>query len=149
MQQLPSIRAARAIAAAQLAVEATDPALAECLGAIGGLIERTGDPVRVIDWVLSAVSREDLQLLAVQQGITLHESNADEQPVTTFVIWTATGGMAIVPHDQHPTDTLVQLRAAIAERQEEELLSAAFQASVAAGHVEDLVNSTATAWKAQ
>ncbi|MEV8396201.1 hypothetical protein ACFVAF_34740 [Streptomyces sp. NPDC057596] len=134
MQQLPSITAARAIAAAQAAAESTDPALAECLGAIGDLVERTGDPEAVFAWIRRVFSREDLRMVAAQHSITVHETRApaEEQPPETIVIWTATGGLAIAPQGQHPADTLTQLRAAIAERDEEQRLAADFQATAAA-----------------
>ncbi|MFJ3826206.1 hypothetical protein [Streptomyces nodosus] len=133
MEQLPSIKAARAIAAAQAAAAATDPALAECLGAIGELIERTGDPEAVFAWIHRVFSREDLRMVAAQHNITVHETHApaDEQPAETIVIWTATGGLAIAPQGQHPADTLTQMRAAIAEREDEQQKAFKFQASVA------------------
>ncbi|MFB7345787.1 hypothetical protein ACFCZ6_37695 [Streptomyces hydrogenans] len=133
MQQLPAFKAARAIAAAQAAADATDPALAECLGAIGELVERTGDPEADYAWIHRVFSREDLRMVAAQHGITVHETRvpAEEQPAETIVIWTATGGLAIAPQGQHPADTLTQLRAAIAELYEGQRLTAESQAAAA------------------
>ncbi|MFE4051205.1 hypothetical protein [Streptomyces sp. YIM B13518] len=105
-----------------------------CLDAIGDLIRITGEPQQVFDWVLYTLGREELQVLAAQHRITLHESRAqdEDQLPRAVVIWTADGkGMAIIPAGQRPADTVLQLREEIAQRQEEAQRSAAFQASAA------------------
>ncbi|MGW0347595.1 hypothetical protein ACWDX8_13435 [Streptomyces anthocyanicus] len=82
-----------------------------------------------------------LAAFAAQHSITVHVTRVadDEQPAAAVVIWRHDGtALALVPQQQSPTDILAQLRAEVAERQEEQRLSAAFQASAAAGHVEDV-----------
>lgn len=113
----------------------------DCLDAIGDLVRITGQPDAVFAWVLYTLSREELRVLAAQHRITLHESRAadEDQLPRAVVIWTADGaGLAIVPGGQRPADTVLQLREEIAQRQEDAQRAADFQASVAAGHVEDV-----------
>ncbi|MEU8728734.1 hypothetical protein AB0C68_05060 [Streptomyces tendae] len=89
----------------------------------------------------SPTGAEALAAFAAQHTITVHVTRTadDEQPAAAVVIWRHDGtALALVPRQQSPADTLAQLRAEVAERQEEQRLSAAFQASVAAGHVEDI-----------
>ncbi|MER6956043.1 hypothetical protein [Streptomyces sp. NPDC000618] len=115
--------------------------VAECLDAIGDLIRIIGAPETVYAWVVEALSRENLRAFAAQNRITLHWSRASdaEQLPRTAVIWTADGtGMAIAPARQHPKTTLLQLREEIAQREEDKQRARDFQASVAAGHVEDV-----------
>ncbi|GHC28795.1 MULTISPECIES: hypothetical protein [Streptomyces rochei group] len=78
---------------------------------------------------------EALAALAAEHRITLHVTRvADEhQPVEALVIWRHDDtALALVPQCQDPAATLAQLRAAIAERQEERDMAAAFQAASAA-----------------
>ncbi|MGA5668984.1 hypothetical protein ACPCTG_26315 [Streptomyces pseudogriseolus] len=92
-----------------------------------------------------------LAAFAAQHSITVHVTRVpdDEQPAAALVIWRHDGtAMALVPQQQSPCDTLAQLRAEVAERQEEQRLSASFQASVAAGHVEDVATWYARVTKA-
>ncbi|MFF8879630.1 hypothetical protein [Streptomyces flaveolus] len=129
---LASIEAAKLIAGQDVV---------DCLDAIGDLIRITGQPDAVFDWVQYTLGREELRVLAAQHRLTLHESRAadEEQLPRAAVIWTADGtGMAIVPAGQRPADTVLQLREEIAQRQAEVQLAADFQASRAAGHVEDV-----------
>ncbi|MFC8002948.1 hypothetical protein ACFUCH_03770 [Streptomyces olivaceus] len=89
----------------------------------------------------STTGAEDIAAFAAQHSITVHVTRVadDDQPATTLVIWRHDGtALAVVPEQQSPSDTLAQLRTEVAERQEEQRLSASFQASVAAGHVEDV-----------
>lgn len=112
-----------------------------CLDAIGDLIRITGAPSVIFDWVVHFLGGESLRQFAAQHRITLHESRAtdEEQLPRAIVIWTADGnGMAIVPQGQRPATALLQLREEIAEREEMLKRAADFQATVAAGHVEDV-----------
>jgi hypothetical protein len=55
------------------------------------------------------------------------------------IVWTADGeGLAILPPKQDPAASLLQLREEIARRQEDAQRAADFQATVKAGHVEDV-----------
>ncbi|MFE1926499.1 hypothetical protein ACFW91_28560 [Streptomyces asoensis] len=113
----------------------------ECLDAIGELIRITATPDVVFAWVVEALGRENLKAFAAQHRITLHWSRAtdEEQLPRTAVVWTADGtGMAIAPARQRPATTLLQLREEIAQREQDQQRARDFQASVAAGHVEDL-----------
>ncbi|MDX3087155.1 hypothetical protein PV620_30090 [Streptomyces sp. ME02-6978a] len=113
----------------------------DCLDAIGDLIRITGQPDAVFDWVRDTLNREELHCLATRHRITLHESRAADEELLprTTVIWTVGGeGMALYPAGQRPAATLLQLREEIAQRQEDVQRAADFQATVAAGHLEDL-----------
>jgi hypothetical protein len=113
----------------------------DCLDAIGDLIRITGQPDAVFNWVLHTLGREELRVLAAQHRITLHESRAteEEQLPRAIVIWTVDGtGLAIIPVGQRPATTVLQLREEIAQRHEEAQRAVDFQASIAAGHVEDV-----------
>ncbi|MEU0219070.1 hypothetical protein ABZ281_30020 [Streptomyces sp. NPDC006265] len=113
----------------------------DCLDAIGDLVRITGKPDAVFAWVLYTLGREELHVLAAQHRITLHESRAadEEQMPRAVIIWTADGaGMAIIPAGQRPATTVLQLREEIAQRQGDAQRAVDFQASVAAGHVEDV-----------
>ncbi|MFD6432852.1 hypothetical protein [Streptomyces venezuelae] len=132
---------ARALAAIEASKLLAEPDVAECLDAIGDLIRITGTPEAIYDWVTHFLGRETLRQFAAQHRITLHESRAteEEQLPAAAVIWTASGdGMAIFPQGQRPAATLLQLREEVARREEEMTRAADFQASVAAGHVEDI-----------
>jgi hypothetical protein len=99
------------------------------------------DADAVFAWVLDTLGHEHLYRYAERQRITLHEMcDSTEAPLArTIVIWAADGsGFALVPHGQDPRATLRRLREQVAERDEETRLTADFQASVAAGHVEDI-----------
>jgi hypothetical protein len=138
---------ARALSAIEASKLLAEQDVAECLDAIGDLIRITGAPDTIYKWVLLFLGRESLRQVAAQHHITLHESRAadEEQLSRAAVIWTADGtGMAIVPKGQHPTTTLLQLRAEIAQRREELRLARDFQASIKAGHTE-----TVDAWHAR
>jgi hypothetical protein len=94
---------------------------------------------------------EALAAFAAQHSITVHVTRAadDEQPAAALVIWRHDGtAMALVPQQQSPSDTLAQLRAELAERDEEERLARDFQDSVARGHVEDVATWYARVTKA-
>lgn len=54
----------------------------------------------------------------------------------TFLMWRER--LVIVPHGQDATETLTQLRAALEAQAQEIQLARDFEASVAAGHVEDV-----------
>lgn len=129
---LASIEAAKLIAGQDVV---------DCLDAIGDLVRITGQPDAVFEWVLHTLGREELCVLAAQHRITLHESRAadESQLPRAVIIWTADGaGMAIVPAGQRPATTVLQLREEIAQREKELQRAVDFQASVAAGHVEDV-----------
>lgn len=139
--------AARALAAIEASKLLAEGDLAECLDSIGDLIRITGAPDKIFEWVTLFLGRETLRQFAVQHHINLHESRAsdEEQPPRAVIIWTAGGeGLAIVPADQSPAVTLLQLRKELAQRAEDEQRAADFQASTAAGHVEDVA-----AWHAR
>ncbi|MEV0526606.1 hypothetical protein AB0I66_24495 [Streptomyces sp. NPDC050439] len=115
--------------------------VAECLDAVGDLIRITRKPSVVFDWVIRLLEGETLKYFAAQSRIILHESRATEEErlPRAIVIWMADGtGMAIVPQGQHPHTVLLQLHEEVAQRQEDMRRAAAFQASVAAGHVESV-----------
>ncbi|WP_020141167.1 hypothetical protein [Streptomyces sp. 351MFTsu5.1] len=131
-------RALRQIEAAKLGVTED---VAECLDAIGDLIRITGAPASILAWAHHTLSRETLRQYAAQQHIKLHESRAtdEEQLARVVVIWAAdSDGLAILPGGQNPATSLLQLREEVAQRQEDQQRAADFQASVAAGHVEDV-----------
>ncbi|MFH9404926.1 hypothetical protein ACH4JS_34965 [Streptomyces sp. NPDC017638] len=112
--------------------------LAPVLDALGDLIRINGAPSSSIAWVSDILAREQLRAYAAQHDITVHTSR-DDEVFRTMIIWTAGGGgMAIVPAGQRPARTLVLLREEVAQRDEAAARAAAFQASVAAGHVEDI-----------
>lgn len=115
--------------------------VAECLDAIGDLVRITVAPDKVFAWVAELLARESLAAFAAQHQLTLHKTRAraEEQLRRTTVIWTADGsGMVIVPAGQRAAKTLLQLREEVAQRAEDAQRAADFQASVAAGHVEDV-----------
>jgi hypothetical protein len=131
----------RAIADIEAAKLLVDPAVGECLDAIGDLVRLSGEPDAIYAWVLDTLGREHLAQYAARHRITVHQSRAvDEEHLDkTVVIWAADGAaMAIVPPGQPPSTTLLQLREEIAERHAEAQRCLDFQASVAAGHVEDV-----------
>jgi hypothetical protein len=131
----------RALAHIEAAKLVVDQAVGECLDAIGDLIRISGEPDAVFAWVLDTFGREHLAQFAARRRITVHQSRAvDEEHLDkTVVIWAADGGaMAIVPPGQPPSTTLLQLREEIAERDADAQRALDFQASVAAGHVEDV-----------
>jgi len=135
----PAVR--RALADIEAAKLVVDHAVGECLDAIGDLIRVSGDPDAVFAWVLDTLGREHLKQFAARHRITVHQSRAvDEEHLDkTVVIRTAGGGaMAIVPPGQPPSTTLLQLREEISERESDAQRASDFQASVAAGHVEDM-----------
>ncbi|MGV2914457.1 hypothetical protein [Streptomyces alfalfae] len=145
MSELPTAAApsttpdvTRALASIEAAKLTAGTDVVECLDAIGDLIRITGAPDAILDWVTHLLQRETLRQYAAQQHVTLHESRATEdQPSRAFIIWTVGGqGMGIVPEGQDPALSLLQLREEIAQHAEDQRQSRAFQASVAAGHVE-------------
>lgn len=124
--------------------------IAECLTAVGDLIRITGTP-ETLDWVMDLLGREELRVFAEQHGLTVHESRAVDEDLLdqTVIIWTVDGkGLALVPTGQTPAATLLRLREEIAQRAEDVQRAIDFQASVAAGHVEDLDTWHARASKA-
>lgn len=138
---------ANALAAIEASKLLAEPAVAECLDAVGDLIRITGAPDRTFDLVQRFLAGETLRQYAALQCIQLHESRAmdEEQPPRVFVIWPVEGNpMAIIPGSQHPSVSLLQLREEVARRAEEKQLAASFQASVTAGHVESV-----NAWHAR
>ncbi|MGW0865774.1 hypothetical protein [Streptomyces sp. NPDC002611] len=148
MAELPTVATttttpdvARALAGIEAAKLLADKDVAECLDAVGDLIRITGAPDTVFEWLRHLFGRENLRQYAAQQHLTLHESRArdEEQLDRTVIVWAVDGrGLAIVPAGQDPATSLLQLREEIAQRAEEEQRASAFQASVAAGHVEDV-----------
>lgn len=135
----PAVR--RAIADIEAAKLLVDKAVGECLDAIGDLITLSGEPDAIYAWAIDTLGREHLKQFAARHSITVHQSRAvDEEHLDkTVVIRTAGGGaMAIVPPGQSPSTTLLQLREEIAERDADAQRALDFQASVAAGHVEDV-----------
>jgi hypothetical protein len=147
MEQLPTAPAeapdtpavSRALARIAAAKEGADAAETECLDAVADLVRAHGDPVAVFDSVLAQLAREQVRVTAAAYGLRLYsstEASVDDGHATeVLVFWPS---FAIVPHGQKPVDTLTQLRARIAEREEEHRLSADFQAKVASGHVGDV-----------
>ncbi|MFG3323755.1 hypothetical protein ACGF3J_37490 [Streptomyces sp. NPDC048171] len=130
-----------ALAGIETAKLSADQGLVECLDAIGDLIRITGEPDAVFRWLRYTFGREELRVLASRHRLTLHESRAEDEErlARAVIIWTADGsGMALYPAGQRPATTLLQLREEIAQRQADERKALDFQASVAAGHVEDV-----------
>lgn len=148
MAELPTVatatttpEAARALAGIEAAKLLADKDVTECLDAIGELIRITGAPDTIFTWVRHLFGRENLRQYAAQQRIKLHESRASEEDQLdrTVIIWTVGGeGLAIVPAGQDPATSLLQLREEITQRAEEQQRAADFQASAAAGHIEDV-----------
>jgi hypothetical protein len=148
MAELPTVatatttpEAARALAGIEAAKLLADKDVTECLDAIGELIRITGAPDTIFTWVRLLFGRENLRQYAAQQRIKLHESRAGEEDQLdrTIIIWTVGGeGLAIVPAGQDPATSLLQLREEIAQRAEEQQRAVDFQASAAAGHIEDV-----------
>ncbi|MFE9920436.1 hypothetical protein ACFYQA_02280 [Streptomyces sp. NPDC005774] len=134
----PSAAVMRAITSIELAKQDAEPPVAEFLDYVGQLIAQRGDPTAVLDSVSDALAREEIRALGNSYCLTLHTTRAADQPTELHVVWNATGGLVIVPQALGPRLVLTKLRAAIAELEEEERLSADFQASVAAGYVEDV-----------
>jgi len=132
----PSATVMRALTDIETAKQDAEPAVAEFLDLVAELIVQHGDPDAVFGRVIDALAREEIRALSSAHGLTLHTTRAVDQPTELHVIWTATGGLAIVPRALSPRVVLKQLRAAIAELEEEEQLAASFQASVASGYVE-------------
>ncbi|MFI7014120.1 hypothetical protein [Streptomyces sp. NPDC050164] len=133
----------RALADIEAAKRDVDADVAACLDAVADLIRQTGDPDAVFDRVLDNFAREELRVLTAAHGLRLAESSAEAVEsgdlTETLVFWEFNGSaLAVVPRGQRPADTLRQLRAAIDERADEQQLADSFQASVAAGDVEDL-----------
>ncbi|MFJ1653664.1 hypothetical protein ACIOC2_20200 [Streptomyces sp. NPDC088337] len=138
MQQLPTSadtadsKTARALAAIEAAKRDADQDVAECLDLVADMVKTYRDPDVVFDRILAGLRRESLQALAAVTGLRLYYSS--QQAVTEgtvrelVVFWPS---FAILPHGQDPADSLTQLRAAIAEREDEQKKAAAFQASVA------------------
>ncbi|GAA5033003.1 hypothetical protein [Streptomyces siamensis] len=124
------------------AVRADDanPAYRRMVDAIAELIIKTGNPAMVFERVLEGLAAQDVTETAARHGLLLHRADQAATEDGTFaelaVFWPA--HLAVLPHGQPATVTLVQLRAAVAEHEQSERLAADFQASVAAGHVEDL-----------
>jgi hypothetical protein len=78
---------------------------------------------------------------ADQHGLTVRESRAVDEDLLnrTVVLWTADGkGLALVPTGQAPATTLLRLRKEVAQRADDVQRAIDFQASVTAGHVEDV-----------
>jgi hypothetical protein len=142
MAAAPSTTPEVALALANIeAAKLVDPDIAECLDAIGDLIRITGKPEAIYAWVAETLGREHLKQYAARHRITVHESRAvdTERLAKTVIIWAADGaGMALIPTGQAPAITLLQLREEIAQREEDAQRALDFQASIAAGHVEDV-----------
>lgn len=131
---------ARALADIEAAKLAVGQDVAECLDAVGDLIRITGTP-KTLDWVMDFLGREHLRVFAAQNGLTVHESRALDEDLLnrTAVLWMADGkGLALVPTGQAPATTLLRLREEVAQRAEDVQRAIDFQASAAAGHVEDV-----------
>ncbi|MCH0555787.1 hypothetical protein [Streptomyces sp. MUM 16J] len=130
-------RTLAAIEAAKKELE--HPEVRRCLDAIAALIKQTSNPDAVLERVLERFAAEELLALAGAHGLHLFastEASVDVGTVTALVVFWPS--FAIVPHGQKPTASLAQLRAAIAARVAEQQLAADFQASVAAGHTENV-----------
>ncbi|GAB2732554.1 hypothetical protein [Streptomyces bullii] len=143
MTSAPNPKVIRALADIEAAKQDVDADVAKCLDSVAGLIRQTGDPDAVFDRVLDGFAREELRVLTATHGVRLAESSAEAVESgtlpETLVFWEFNGNaLAVVPRGQRPADTLAQLRAAVAERAEEQRLAESFQASVAAGDVEDV-----------
>lgn len=139
----PNAKVTRALADIEAAKREVDADVAACLDAVADLIRQTSDPDAVFGRVLDGFAREELRVLTAAHGVRLVESSAEAVESgalpETRVFWEFNGSaLAVVPRGQRPADTLAQLRAAIAERAAEQQLGESFQASVAAGDVEDL-----------
>ena len=132
----PSATVMRALTDIEAAKQTSEPAVAEFLDLVGQLVVQHGDPDAVLSRVIDALAREEIKALGSTYCLTLHTTRAAEQPTDLQVIWTATGGLAIVPRSLGPRVVLEQLRAAVAEFEEEERLARDFQDSVASGYVE-------------
>ncbi|MGA5605953.1 hypothetical protein ACPCUF_33890 [Streptomyces griseoincarnatus] len=155
MEQLPTASAPsrstavqRALSDIETAKAGAEPAVADFLDHVAQLIVQHGDPDAVLARVIDALAFEDLKAAAVAHGLTLHTTRADEQSVRLLVIWTHDGGMVLIPQGLPPRTALHQLRAALAERAEEERLARDFQDSVAHGHAEDFATWYARVTKA-
>jgi hypothetical protein len=134
----PSAAVMRALTDIEAAKQNAEPAVAEFLDLVGQLVVQHGNPDAVLSRVIDALAHEEIRALGSTYCLTLHTTRAVEQPTTLHVVWTATGGLAIVPRSLGPRAVLEQLRAAVAEREEEARLSRDFQASAAAGYVESV-----------
>ncbi|MFE9937363.1 hypothetical protein [Streptomyces hirsutus] len=128
----PSAAVMRAITSIELAKQDAEPPVAEFLDYVGQLIAQRGDPTAVLDSVSDALACAEIRALGNSYCLTLHTTRAVDQPAELHVIRTATGGLAIVPQSLSPRVVLEQLRAAIAEFEEEERLGVSFQAAAAA-----------------
>ncbi|RMB81303.1 hypothetical protein [Streptomyces shenzhenensis] len=136
-------RVQRALAEIEAAKQDCTPDVVKCLDDVADLVRQTGDPDAVFASVLDGFAREEIRVLAATHQVRLIPSTPDAVSsgvlTETVVFWQYDGSsLAAVPHGQRSVDTLAQLRAAIAERAEEQELADDFQASVAAGHVEDI-----------
>lgn len=133
--EAPATAAVRqALASIEAAKEGADPAVVECLDAVADLVHAHGDPEAVFDSVLAQLAREQLRVLAAAHGLRLYwstEAAVDDGHAPGVVLFP---GFAILPHGQRPEESLAQLRAALAGRQEEQRLASDFQARVASGH---------------
>ncbi|MEW2424870.1 hypothetical protein AB0911_30520 [Streptomyces nigra] len=147
MPELPTVAAttatpevARALAGIEAAKLLADQDVTECLEAIADLIRITGAPETIYTWVRHLFGRENLRQYAAQQHLKLHQSRAaDDEQSRAVIIWTADGDdLAIVPAGQDPTTSLLQLREEVARHAEETQRASDFQASLAAGLVEDV-----------
>lgn len=132
-------KVARALADIEAAKRDATPDVAWCLDAIADLVSKHDDPDAVFDRVLDGFAREELRILAITHGVRFARLTLEAAESETNVFWQFDGqALAVVPRGQRPADTLAQLRSAIADREEEQRLADDFQASVAAGHVEDV-----------
>ncbi|MGW5126710.1 hypothetical protein ACWEQ7_22170 [Streptomyces sp. NPDC004069] len=132
----PRSEVARVLTALEGAKKDVDQEVAELLEAVASLVKRTGATAPVLAFA-AGILREALRMVALQHGIRLCESTQEAVAsgilTETLVIWGVGGtAIAVVPRGQNPAETLNQLRAAIAEREDEQQTAAAFQASAAA-----------------
>jgi hypothetical protein len=144
---------ARALAAIAAAKVGADQGTVEYLDLVAEMVETYRDPDLVFDRVLAGLRRERLQALAETHGLRLYYSSqqsAAEGTVTEAVVFWPS--VALLPHGQDPAVSLAQLRKAIAEREREQRIAVSFQASVTAGHVEDVdswYDHTSRSWTAR
>jgi len=132
----PAVR--QALVSIEAAKEGADPAVVECLDAVADLVREHGDPATVFDSVLGQLAREQLRVLAAAHGLRLYystEASVDDGHASEVVLFP---GFVILPHGQRPEDSLAQLRAALADRQEEQRMAGDFQARVASGQHGDV-----------
>ncbi|MGW1892113.1 hypothetical protein ACWCP6_17915 [Streptomyces sp. NPDC002004] len=107
----------RALADIEEAKASISPQVAECLDFIGDLIKENGDPGGTFDRVLDICARERLIALVCEHRIRLVQADGDNSDAIEALGDHAhlVGDILLVPPGQRPSDTLDDLRAALAE----------------------------------